>query len=284
MKKIGKVSIIYSSSRAPDSIIRDVQKTISGVKIDTIDTFSVNSISKNLKRRNFLKPDLFIVIGGDGTMIGSIRGLFHLDVPFLGINLGTVGFLTDIYPDNLSQLEKVLKGNYAAEKRSIYRAGFSSKNQDIFVNEVVVHSGSIAKMVQLELSTKKETIYSLRADGLIISSSTGSTAYSYSGGGPIISPDLGAFSLLPMFSFSSSSHSLILPDNQDLIVKIENPSSDIDIVVDGKKKLNYSSKGLEISNTKKYFYLYHPKDYNYFNACRSKLGWALPIEGNKNDK
>ena len=135
-------------------------------------------------------------------MIGSIRKLHDLEIPFLGINLGRVGFLTDINPKKMSYLSEILLGDYIKEKRPIYRARFSDKNEDIFINETAIHSGSITNMVDIELLANKQQIYSLRADGLIISSSTGSTAYSYSGGGPIISPDVSAFSLLPMFSHS----------------------------------------------------------------------------------
>ena len=139
-------------------------------------------------------------------------------------------------------------------------------------------------MIDLELSLKDQVIYNLKADGLIISSSTGSTAYSYSGGGPIISPKLEAISLLPMFSHSSSSHSLLLSNKDEVTVKIKNKNlSSVQIFVDGKKNLQYVNNGLKVINTKKTFKLYHPKDYNYFEACRSKLGWALPIETLNND-
>jgi NAD+ kinase len=139
-------------------------------------------------------------------------------------------------------------------------------------------------MLDLELSLKNQVIYNLKADGLIISSSTGSTAYSYSGGGPIISPKLDAISLLPMFSHSSSSHSLLLSNKEIVSVKIKNKNlKSIQIFVDGKENLNYTDDGLKVINTKKTFKLYHPKDYNYFEACRTKLGWALPIGSFNNE-
>ena len=215
-------------------------------------------------------------------MIGSIRNLYSLNVPFLGINSGTVGFLTDLSLNKIEKLKEILKGNYIKEKRPIFEAYSDNENKEIFLNEVVIHSGSVTKMLDLELSLKNQVIYNLKADGLIISSSTGSTAYSYSGGGPIISPKLDALSLLPMFSHSSSSHSLLLSNKEEVTVKIKNKNlSSIQIFVDGKKNLKYSKNGLKVSNTKKTFKLYHPKDYNYFEACRTKLGWALPIENLK---
>ena len=282
MKPLSNITIIFSSSRQTSEALKSCEKLLDSFGAKLIDSISI----KDLKRKNnkaLKRSDLFLVIGGDGTMIASIRELHEYEIPFLGINLGRVGFLTDIYLKSIESLSSILKGHYLRERRPIYKASFSERNQDIFVNEVVIHSGSVAKMANLELSSNSEIIYNLKADGMIISSSTGSTAYSYSGGGPIISPKVEAISLLPMFSHSSSSHSLILPNKQNINVKIKNKDIDVDIVVDGKKKLKYSSKGLEISNTKKYFQLYHPKDYNYFDACRSKLGWALPIENLRND-
>ena len=99
-----------------------------------------------------------------------------------------------------------------------------------------------------------------------------------------ISPKLDALSLLPMFSHSSSSHSLLLSNKEEISVKIKNNDINaVKIVMDGKKNLKYSNNGLKIAHTKKTFKLYHPKDYNYFEACRTKLGWAIPIENYKND-
>ncbi len=139
-------------------------------------------------------------------------------------------------------------------------------------------------MLELELSIQDQVIYNIRADGLIISTSTGSTAYSYSGGGPIVSPKLDALSLLPMFSHSSSSHSLLLSSKEEIQVKILSKNlSSIQLFVDGKKNIKYKKDGLKVSNTKKTFKLYHPKDYNYFEACRTKLGWAVSIENLKKD-
>tara|TARA_A200000113_G_C8872051_1_gene357072 strand:- start:4739 stop:5587 length:849 start_codon:yes stop_codon:yes gene_type:complete len=279
VKVIKKISVIYSTSKTTKNLLTETQEIINEVGSNLINSYSVNEITSNTANKNLSNSDLILVIGGDGTMLGSIRELNNLKIPFLGINVGRVGFLTDINPRNLSSLKDILRGDYTKEKRPIFKAFFSKSNQDIFINEVVIHSGSVAKMVDLEIGSEKNMIYKLRADGLIISSSTGSTAYSYSGGGPILSPEVNALSLLPMFSHSSSSHSLIVSSENIIKVKMKgNDSNNFDIVVDGKKNLSYSKSGLEISNTKKYFYLYHPKDYNYFHACRTKLGWAVPIE------
>ena len=283
MKKINNISIIYSGTRKTDKILASVEKIIESVGSNIICSLNVNSLNEKNKKK-ISKSNLILVLGGDGTMIASIRSLHIFDIPFLGINLGTVGFLTDLSIGKISKLGEILKGQYLQEKRPVFETFSDKENKEIFLNEVVIHSGSVTKMLELELSIGNQVIYNLRADGLIVSSSTGSTAYSYSGGGPIISPKLDALSLLPMFSHSSSSHSLLLSCKEEIKVKINNENfSRIQLFVDGKKNLKYKKDGLKVLSTKKTFKLYHPKDYNYFEACRTKLGWAVSIENLKQD-
>ena len=283
MKKINNISIIYSGTRKTDKVLASVEKVIESVGSNIICSLNVNSLNEKNKEK-ISKSNLILVLGGDGTMIASIRGLHVFNIPFLGINLGTVGFLTDLSIGKISKLGEILKGQYLQENRPVFETFSDREKKEIFLNEVVIHSGSVTKMLELELSIGNQVIYNLRADGLIISSSTGSTAYSYSGGGPIISPKLDALSLLPMFSHSSSSHSLLLSCKEEIKVKIKNKNfSGIQLFVDGKKNLKYKKDGLKVLSTKKTFKLYHPKDYNYFEACRTKLGWAVSIENLKQD-
>ena len=283
MKKITKIAVIYSATRKTDKALLRVNEIIESSNSEVILSTNIKKLnSETIKKAS--KAELILVLGGDGTMIGSIRNLHSLNVPFLGINSGTVGFLTDLSLSKVEKLKDILQGYYLKESRPVFEAYSSINKKEIFLNEVVIHSGSVTKMLDLEISLKDQVIYNLKADGLIISSSTGSTAYSYSGGGPIISPKLDAISLLPMFSHSSSSHSLLLSDREEVTVKIKNKNlNSTQIFVDGKKNLKYTNKGLKVSNTKKTFKLYHPKDYNYFEACRTKLGWAIPIEKFKSE-
>ena len=278
MKKISKIALVYSDTRKTDSALEKVKQVIDSSDCKIVHSANIKKL-KYLESKKIQKVELILVLGGDGTMIGSIRHLHHLNIPFIGVNTGTVGFLTDLSVKNIENLKEILDGYYIKESRPIYEAYSGKRKNEIFLNEVVIHSGSVTRMLNLELSLKDQVIYNLKADGIIISSSTGSTAYSYSGGGPIVSPKLDAISLLPMFSHSSSSHSLLLSNKEEVTVKIKDKSQNsIQIFVDGKENLKYSKNGLKVSNTKKTFKLYHPKDYNYFEACRSKLGWALPIE------
>tara|TARA_B100000925_G_scaffold287792_1_gene267653 strand:+ start:438 stop:1289 length:852 start_codon:yes stop_codon:yes gene_type:complete len=281
MKKINKISVVYSGKTKTEKVLKSIEEVVENSTADITSLTNINSL-KSSDKKKILKADLILVLGGDGTMIASIRSLHELNIPFLGINLGTVGFLTDLPVSKISKLSQIIKGQYLQEKRPIYESYSEKGREEIFLNEVVIHSGSVTKMLELELSIQDQVIYNLRADGLIVSSSTGSTAYSYSGGGPIISPKLDALSLLPMFSHSSSSHSLLLSGKEEVKIKIKNKDhKGIQVFVDGKKNLKYKKDGLKVVNAKKTFKLYHPKDYNYFEACRTKLGWAVSIENLK---
>ena len=276
MKAIKNVSIVISSSRSIEKVLENVKQVLSSSDTKIKEIFSIKDLEKKKKFDQLSKSELILVIGGDGTMIGSIRKLYKFGIPFLGINLGKVGFLTDIQPNNLESLNDILSGEYIHEERPIYKVNLGNNNHDIFINEVVIHSGSVAKMINIELSVNSKDIYNLNADGIIVSSSTGSTAYSYSGGGPVISPRIDALSL---FSHSTSSHCLVIENDQPVNIEINSKSNITpDIVLDGKSKLKYSKGKLKVSNLKKSFLLCHPKDYNYFEACRNKLGLANPIE------
>jgi NAD+ kinase len=204
MKKINKISIVFSGTRSTDKMLSVVKKIIKDSGSELVASANIKKLNKVFKNKASTS-DLILVLGGDGTMIGSIRSLYDLKIPFLGINLGTVGFLTDLSINKIEGLKEILNGNYIKEDRPVFETFLDNSNREIFLNEVVIHSGSVTKMLELELSIQDQVIYNIRADGLIISTSTGSTAYSYSGGGPIVSPKLDALSLLPMFSHSSSS-------------------------------------------------------------------------------
>ena len=161
MKKISQIAIVYSSTRRTDEALDKVTKIIEPLDCEVV-------LSSNIKRLNSeshkkaSKADLILVLGGDGTMIGSIRNLYSLNVPFLGINSGTVGFLTDLSLSKIDKLKDILSGSYLMENRPIYETYINNRKKEIFLNEVVIHSGSVTKMIDLELSLKDQVIYNLK--------------------------------------------------------------------------------------------------------------------------
>ena len=225
--------------------------------------------------------DLAIVVGGDGYMLGAARVLARFDIAVIGVNRGNLGFLTDLDPDNFEQpLEEVLKGDYQIEKRFLLEAQVHShghmKSSNTAVNEAVLHPDKIAHMIEFEVYINDDFMLNKRADGLIISTPTGSTAYSLSGGGPILTPNLDAISLLPMFPHTLNSRPIVVDANSCVRLKVsEENRTEMQISCDSHVNLSVlPGDEVIIKKTHHELKLVHPKNYNYFNVLRSKLGWG----------
>jgi|TARA_B100001758_G_scaffold52032_1_gene42516 NAD+ kinase len=236
-----------------------------------------------LKYKDFVnKVDLIIVFGGDGTLLNSAREYLEHEIPILGVNMGNVGFLTDIKVSNFDMaIKDILEGNYKIEERNLVSAEFNG-SQIYGLNEVVVHSGAYAQLMRYRLNVNNRVVYEQRSDGLIIATPTGSTAYSLSAGGPIIHPSLDVWTILPMLPQSLSSRPFIISSDESVVVELfEGPNDNAKICVDGQDDIDvpYGVK-IAISKMKKTLKLVHPKDNDFFEACREKLGWSLNISKN----
>ena len=201
-----------------------------------------------------------------------------LNIPFLGINIGKLGFLTDINLESISdELPKVFNAEYVREKRPFLEITLSNKDKKTAINEVVFHSGKVAEMMSFSIYKGDKLVSNHKSDGVIISSATGSTGYCFSGGGPIIHPTLSVFAIMPMFSQSSASNPLIVPSDEDVTIKLANKNK-ASIVIDGYTDQEIK-ENLEIKISQKdlFYELIHPLNYDYFEACRTKLSWGNPL-------
>ncbi len=228
--------------------------------------------------------DLAIVVGGDGNMLGAARVLSRFDISVIGVNRGNLGFLTDLDPDNFKeQLTSVLAGEFLEEKRflleaEIHRHG-QVKSHNAALNEAVLHPGKIAHMIEFEVYIDNNFAFSQRSDGLIVSTPTGSTAYSLSGGGPILSPSLNAITLVPMFPHTLSCRPLVVDGNRriKLVVSPENRGIQ-EVSCDGQVSLPVSpGDEVHIYQSPNMLKLIHPKDYSYYHVLRKKLGWSSKL-------
>ena len=243
----------------------------SDYKHDKAEYLSHKEFSENI--------DLLIVFGGDGTLLNSARQYLECEIPILGINMGNVGFLTDIKVENFYiSMQEILDGNYQIEERNLVSAKFDD-NHLYGLNEVVVHSGAYAQLMRYRLNVNDKVVYEQRSDGLIIATPTGSTAYSLSAGGPIIHPSLDVWTIIPMLPQSISSRAFVISSNEKVEMEIfEGPSKNAKICVDGQNDIDVPyGVNISISKTKKTLKLVHPKDNDFFEACREKLGWSLNI-------
>ena len=242
-----------------------------------------NDQAEYLSHKEFSKTiDLMIVFGGDGTLLNSARQYLEYEIPILGVNMGNVGFLTDLKVENFhTSMQEILNGNYKIEERNLVSAKFNN-NHLYGLNEVVIHSGAYAQLMRYRLNVNDKVVYEQRSDGLIIATPTGSTAYSLSAGGPIIHPSLDVWTIIPMLPQSISSRPFVISSNEKVEMEIfDGPSENAKICVDGQDDIDVPyGLNIAISKTEKTLKLVHPKDNDFFEACREKLGWSLNISKN----
>ena len=216
------------------------------------------------------KVDVVISIGGDGTMLGAAREVAPFKIPLIGVNQGRLGFITDIALDDRAfyKIESMLKGHRIEEERSLlYVQGQTA------LNDIAIQRAS-SKMLELELSIDNRFAYRCRADGLLISTPTGSTAYNLAAGGSIVAPCAKVFTLTPIMPQSLANRPLIIDDASVMEIKVVG-SADATVLADGLNIMRLSpGVSLTISKNKQSSRFWHPEqDYNYLETLRSKLGW-----------
>ena len=282
-----KFSKIALSSTSQDekviSIARQIFEILSNVEVETLydDNLSVLEELTGLKSLSTKaiveKADLLIAIGGDGTMLNCSKKYGSKGIPVLGINLGKLGFLTDIAPEEITtRLIEVIKGNFVEDKRFFLEASMQNQNENLIaLNEIVIHSGAIAQLIEFNLFINDHFVYRQKADGLIINSPTGSTAYSLSGGGPIVHPGVDAITLLLMFPQSLSTSSLLVRADSNIRIELTNPQLSAQVSFDSHDSLTVKGiQEINISKSTSVLNLIHPLDHDFFGGCRNKLGWS----------
>ncbi len=222
--------------------------------------------------------DLVVVLGGDGTMLGIGRQLAGSDVPLVGINMGRLGYMTDIPIQSVqTTLPKIIEGEYEADTRTLLDAVVlrNSKeiNRALALNDVVVNRSGISGMVELAVHVNGSFMYNQRSDGLIVSTPTGSTAYALSAGGPILHPRVAGILLAPIAPHSLSNRPIVLPE--DCVTAIE--------VVDGREVIvNFDMQSqtdlqtgdkIEVRQSQKTITLLHPRSHSDYKTLREKLHW-----------
>ena len=227
------------------------------------------------------ESDLVIVAGGDGSLLSAARTLAKYETPVLGVNRGRLGFLTDITPDQIAeQVPRVLDGEYDTDSRFLLDAHVERDGELVAgadaLNDVVVNSGTSAQMIEIELSVDDKFVYRQRADGLIVSTPTGSTAYSLSGGGPIMYPSLDAIVLVPMFPHALSSRPIVVDGNSEIRVDIlERNRIHPPVTCDGQVNMTARPGDTVVIRKKPHrLTLLHPLGHSFYASCRDKLRWS----------
>ncbi len=225
--------------------------------------------------------DLIIIVGGDGTLLSAARSLVGFGVPLLGINLGHLGFLVDLCAIDVHKaLDEIMEGEYTEENRfllisEIERDGDYFGGGNAF-NDVVIHKSDVARMIEIETYIDDKFMHSMHADGLIISTPTGSTAYSLSGGGPILYPSLNVIELVPICPHTMSNRPVVISGESEIdIIVSDHFSTQAQVTYDGQINFNLlPGDHVKIMRHPKHITILHPKDYDYFEILRAKLRWG----------
>ncbi len=232
------------------------------------------------RQQDFSDVNLAVVLGGDGTMISAARLLENLDVPVLGINYGSLGYLTEFRIEELyDALEKILRGDFTIDSRvtldvSHERNGIElSKNR--VLNDVVINKAALARIINIEATLDELYINDFRADGLIISTPTGSTAYNLSAGGPIVFPSMNAVVMTPICPFTLSNRPIVVPDTAEIALKLKTENEDVFLTLDGQVGFELTTNDIvKIRKSKTTLNLVKPPNRNYFDVLRNKLKWG----------
>lgn len=225
--------------------------------------------------------DLIVVVGGDGSLLSAAQIAILHHVPVIGINRGRLGFLTDISPQEFAlQLDQVLEGHYTTESRSLLSLSIQDTSglqfKAVALNDVVLSRGNETRLIAFDVYIDTQFVSHYRADGLIIATPTGSTAYALSAGGPILHPQLNAMVMVPMFSHSLSTRPLVINNESKVALQISDDNDmPLQISCDGHQPftINPGQRAL-ICKHDAPLQLLHPTDYHYYDTLRIKLGWG----------
>jgi NAD+ kinase len=224
--------------------------------------------------------DMIIVLGGDGTMIGVARLVAEKGIPILGVNIGGLGFLTAVSRDELYEvLDRVLVDDCHVEERIMLNACVLRHSECIaeyiVMNDVVVNKGALARIIDLETYVNNTYISTFKADGLIVSTPTGSTAYALSAGGPILYPTINSIVLAPICPHTLTNRPIVLPDDVKIEIMLRSRNEDVFLTLDGQ--MGFSLRQNDIVEVKKSQYrarLFIPCERDYFEIIRTKLKWG----------
>jgi len=224
--------------------------------------------------------DLIVVLGGDGTMISTARLIGDRSIPILGINYGGLGYLTEFRIEEMfAALEQILAGNYELDHRVTLRVehcrGEEILSTNRVLNDVVINKAALARIIELEVWLDRLFVNNFRADGLIVSTPTGSTAYNLSAGGPIVFPSMNAVVVTPICPFTLSNRPIVVPDAAEIELVLKTENEEVALTLDGQVGFQLQAgDSVKIRKSRTTFNLVEPPNRNYFDVLRDKLRWG----------
>jgi NAD+ kinase len=224
--------------------------------------------------------EMMIVLGGDGTLLSVARQVWNRDIPILGVNLGGLGFLTEISLEELHGiLERVIQGDFKTDERDVLNAAVIRKGERIVeftvLNDAVINKGALARIIDLEISINGEYLTTFQSDGLIISTPTGSTAYNLSAGGPIVYPSLHTLVITPICPHTLTNRPIVFPDDVEVRALLESKQQEVILTLDGQQGFPLEFEDVvELRKAEGRILLIKSPHRNYFELLREKLKWG----------
>ena len=280
MKKIGLV--VKSDTKANKKAV-ELERWLRSRKIEIVRKKNVESGQKNAADSISPAPsdlDCIFVLGGDGTFLSAVRWIGDQDIPILGIKFGEVGFLAEIAEEDLYKAaEKVLKGDFILRPRMRLSVRVGRRNetlaQETVLNDVVINRGALARLAHIETYINDLYLTTYSADGLIVATPTGSTAYSLAAGGPVIHPAVPAIILTPICPFTLTNRPLIVPESANIKIRLAKGASDIVLTFDGQKGLEINDQDeIVIQKGPHPIHLITLPERQYFDILKNKLKWS----------
>ncbi|HIE77764.1 MAG TPA: NAD(+) kinase [Candidatus Thioglobus sp.] len=229
------------------------------------------------------QSDLVIVVGGDGSLLNTARTFVDKNIPILGINLGRLGFLADVSVNSMFDIvTEILSGEFTKEERCLLSCQIEKEgdllNSNLALNDVVLHRKDVLRMIEFEIYIDDKFVNTQRADGIIVTTPTGSTAYSLSSGGPIMHPGVNAIGLVSICPHTMSHRPLLIPGDRDIVIRIREAKDGASVSFDGQNSYDIEpGEDIRVRQHDNFVHLLHPKNYDYFEIVRSKLHWSKEL-------
>ena len=279
---LSKIGIIYNTDhKTALHVAESLKSVLESKNFENIQMFAISGKEKN---HDFQMPDITMafIIGGDGTFLGASRFFAPYNIPLFGINTGRLGFLSQIMPPDMEKgIEKILAGKFIIEERIMLKS--YGKTEDIKIqtalNDIVIKGGDVSRTMQLFLYINDKHVCDYIADGLIISTPTGSTAYTLSAGGPVVVPQMEAFVIVPICPHTLTTRPIVIPANENLTVRINSDAEAVYITSDGQENEKISGRGIvkieKYEHKAQLIQIEERNENGFYGILRKKLHWGV---------
>jgi NAD+ kinase len=232
--------------------------------------------ARKLPHGYFKGCDAGCIIGGDGTLLGAVSEATAAGVPLIGVNQGSLGYLTSFSPEEArASFGEVLQGHYRLAHRTLLECGTGPRRRDLALNDVLIKAEVNSQLVRLEVRADGELVTDYLCDGLVLSTPTGSTAYNLSAGGPIVHPEAGVIAMTPICPHTLSNRTIVFNDGVKLSIRNCSPDSRLLVAVDGQRNRSVvQGSEVEVIIAKRRLGLVQSRDYRHFSVMRAKLKWS----------